>query len=321
MSSRHNVSGRWRLGFLLALLAMLTWATLPLALTLALASVDPWTLTWFRFLAATVCIGLWLWSRRMLVWPARGGWGGRGLLAVAAVGLTANYMLYIGGLGLTTPAITQVLTQLAPMLLGLGAMWFFGERYCLRQWAGFAVLVAGLIIFSRDQLVAFAEQAPRLWRGGVLVLLAAVVWAVYALAQKQLLKHYSSMSIMWFIYGFATLVLLPAVSPGQLWALSPISWALVAYCALNTLIAYGAFSESLNHWEASRVSAVLAVTPLGTVAFVWLVDRAYPGVLPAEHLNWVSVMAAGMVVVGSVIASLSGQGTVRVQRDGVTGSV
>ena len=296
---------------LLSVLAMLSWATLPLALTLALASVDPWTLTWFRFLAATVCIGLWLWSRRMLVWPGRGGWHGRWLLLVAASGLTANYMLYIVGLDLTTPAITQVLTQVAPMLLGLGAIWFFGERYSARQWAGFALLVAGLIIFSRDQLVAFAEQAPQLWRGGLAVLLGAAVWAAYALAQKQLLKHYPSMSIMWFIYGFATLVLLPAVAPAQLWALSPIGWALVGYCALNTLVAYGAFAESLNHWEASRVSAVLAVTPLGTVALVWLVDWLYPGVLPAERLNWVSVTAAGMVVVGSVAASLAGQDTVR----------
>lgn len=314
MASRHNVSGRWRLGFLLALLAMLSWATLPLALTLALASVDPWTLTWFRFLVATVCIGVWLRSRRMLVWPGRGGSSGRGLLAVAAVGLTANYLLYIVGLDLTTPAITQVLTQVAPMLLGLGALWLFGERYSGRQWVGFMVLVAGLIIFSRDQLAAFAEQATQLWRGGLLVLLGAVVWAIYALAQKQLLKHYSSMSVMWFIYGFATIVLLPAIAPAQLWALTPISWALVGYCALNTLIAYGAFAESLNHWEASRVSAVLAVTPLGTVACAWLVDRVYPGVLPAERLNWVSLAAAGLVVVGSVATSLSGQAQSRVQR-------
>ena len=50
---RHSVTGRWRLGLSLAVLAMLTWATLPVALTLALVYLDPWTLTWFRFLVAT----------------------------------------------------------------------------------------------------------------------------------------------------------------------------------------------------------------------------------------------------------------------------
>ena len=313
MSHRHHVSGRWKVGFFLAALAMLTWATLPIALTLALAHVDPWTLTWFRFLVATLSIGVWLRSRGTLTWPGRGGFSGRVLLTVAAIALTANYMLYIIGLDMTTPAITQVLTQVAPMLLGLGAIWLFGERYSRSQWAGFALLVAGLVVFFRDQLGAFAEQATQLWQGGLLVLLGALAWAVYALAQKQMLNHYSSTSVMWFIYVFATIVLFPSIAPDQLWALSPVSWALVSYCALNTLIAYGSFAESLNHWEASRVSAVLALTPLGTVVVVWLMDRFHPGVLPTERLNWVSVTAAALVVVGSVVTCLGGQKTVRVR--------
>ena len=139
------------------------------------------------------------------------------------------------------------------------------------------------------------------------ILLGAVAWAAYALTQKEMLNHYSSMSIMCFIYGFATIVLLPAIAPGQLWALSPMSWMVVSCCALNTLVAYGAFAESLNHWEASRVSAVLALTPVGTVAFVFLVDAFYPGILPTERLNWVSLAAAGLVVAGSVVTSLGGR--------------
>ena len=135
MSDRHYVSGRRRLGITLAFLAMISWATLPVALTLALAYVDPWTLTWFRFLVATLSIGIWLRSRRMLVWPGRGGTSGWVLLTVAAMTLTANYMLYIIGLDLTTPAVAQVLIQVAPVLLGLGGLWLFGERYSKSQWA------------------------------------------------------------------------------------------------------------------------------------------------------------------------------------------
>ena len=313
MSDRHYVSGRRRLGITLAFLTMLSWATLPVALTLALAYVDPWTLTWFRFLVAALSIGIWLRSRRMLAGPGRGGNSGWVLLTVAAMTLTANYMLYIIGLDLTTPAVAQVLMQAAPVLLGLGGIWLFGERYSKGQWAGFAVLVTGLTVFFRDQLGAFAEEVTRLWQGGLLILLGAVAWAAYGLAQKQMLKHYPSMSIMWFIYVFATIVLLPATAPAQLWNLSPFSWAIVSYCALNTLIAYGCFAESLNHLEASRVSAVLALTPLGTFAFVALVDRFYPNVLPTERLNWVSLTAAGLVVAGSMVTSLMGQGTVRVR--------
>ena len=51
---RHSVTGRWRLGLFLAVVAMLAWGTVPVALTLALAYLDPWTLTWFRFFVAAI---------------------------------------------------------------------------------------------------------------------------------------------------------------------------------------------------------------------------------------------------------------------------
>ena len=305
--ARHFVTGRWRLGLLLAVFAMLAWATLPVVLTLALADLDPWTLTWFRFLVASVVLGSWLCRRGVLAGFGRpSGWGKWTLMLVAAVALTANYMLYVMGLDLTTPAVAQVLIQLAPVLMGLGGIWLFRERYSKAQWTGFAVLVAGLLMFFREQLGAFRAEAEQLWQGASLILIGSIAWAAYALAQKQLLKDYSSGAIMVFIYVFATITLLPAAAPLTLLDLVPVSWAIVACCALNTLIAYSSFAEALNHWEASRISAVLALTPLGTLAFVWSMAKFYPGLLPAERLDALSLTGAGLVVVGSIAISLTG---------------
>jgi drug/metabolite transporter (DMT)-like permease len=48
----HQASGRWRLGFGLTMATALFWATLPIALKVALEILDPITLTWFRFVVA-----------------------------------------------------------------------------------------------------------------------------------------------------------------------------------------------------------------------------------------------------------------------------
>ena len=48
----HQASGRWRLGLAMALTTALSWATLPVALKITLEQLDPYTLTWFRFLVA-----------------------------------------------------------------------------------------------------------------------------------------------------------------------------------------------------------------------------------------------------------------------------
>ena len=96
--------------------------------------------------------------------------------------------------------------------------------------------------------------------GILLVVLSAVLWAAYALAQKQLLRSISSAQIMLGIYVGAVVLFLPTARPASLMELDGAGLALLAFCSLNTLVAYGSFAEALDHWEASRVSAVLAVT-------------------------------------------------------------
>ena len=45
-------SGRWRLGFGLALLTAVLWGAVPLAMTPLLSSLDPVTVSWFRYAGA-----------------------------------------------------------------------------------------------------------------------------------------------------------------------------------------------------------------------------------------------------------------------------
>ena len=140
-----------------------------------------------------------------------------------------------------------------------------------------------------------------------LVIFAAIVWAGYALIQKQLLLRLSSQSILFFIYAAASILLLPFSHPQKIMQLDgKHAWAL-AYCAINTLIAYGAFAEALVHWHASRVSAILAVTPLLCLACVAIVHSLSPGSIASEHVTTLGYVGAALVVVGSSLSSLLGQ--------------
>ena len=216
-------------------------------------------------------------------------------------------MLYILGLELTTPAVAQVLIQLAPVLMGLGGIWLFGERYSTSQWMGFAVLVTGLVVFFRNQLEAFAASAGELWQGsfahndrsgGV----GGLCDGSETTAQRLFFRRHHGLHLR-----FRDDSDLPGHRAMTLLGLVPAAWPILLYCALNTLIAYSSFAEALNHWEASRVGAVLALTPLGTLVFAATVERFYPGALPSERLGWVSLVGAGLVVVGSVLTSLTGR--------------
>jgi drug/metabolite transporter (DMT)-like permease len=163
--------------------------------------------------------------------------------------------------------------------------------------------VLGLGSFYIDQQQRASASNYQL--GALLIFLAALSWAIYALLQKQLLLRLSSQQIMLVMYGVSSVLLLPFVRPTQLFAnIDSAHWLAIGYCAFNTIGAYGAFAEAMEHWEASRVSAVLATTPMLTLATVALMAPSFPQYLSPERLGSLGYVGAVCVVIGSILASL-----------------
>jgi drug/metabolite transporter (DMT)-like permease len=302
----HRTSGRRWLGFTLASITMLLWGILPLALKILLRAMDSPTIVWYRFLLSSVLLGAVLAWRGGLPPLARFRRAQWLLLAIATVGLALNYLAYMIGLELTTPANAQVLIQLAPLMLALGGLLVFRERFSRLQWAGFFVLILGLAIFFGSQLRALASSLDRYLLGSATLVGAAITWAIYGMAQKQLLHWFSSQTVMWCIYLGCTVGLVMTAEPAAILELDGLELGVLLFCALNTLVAYGAFAAALAHWEASRVSSVLALTPLATLAFAWLMAALWPALVTPEAISPTSLFGAVAVVAGSLLTSLGG---------------
>ncbi|NET89955.1 MAG: DMT family transporter [Kamptonema sp. SIO1D9] len=300
----HRDSGRWRLGLGFSLVTVFLWGILPIALTVTLQELDVYTLTWFRFVVSFVLLGLILAVRGKLPQVKKLTATPLWLLAIATIFLAINYLLFVQGLAMTSPANAQVLIQLAPVMMGLGAIAIFRERYNLRQWMGLAVLTLGFSLFFHEQLNNLINAQGTYLLGCFVVVIAAAAWAVYALAQKQLLQTLSSANIMLLIYGGCALIFTPFAQPQQLFSLPSLQWGTLIFCALNTLVAYGAFAESLAHWEASKVSALLATTPLVTIGSVSLLDWLIPSLIAANPLTILGFFGASLVVTGSAAIAL-----------------
>jgi drug/metabolite transporter (DMT)-like permease len=300
----HTSSGRWRLGLTLSLVTVVLWGVLPIPLEVLLQTVDAATVTWFRFLMSFGLLTIYL-----AVQSQPADWqklrsARLDLLAIAAVSLGANYLFFLKGLQETSPTNSQVVIQLAPVLMGFGGLWVFKERYKLRQWAGLAVLMLGISLFFNDQLRLLVTASTSYLIGSGYLVFAAAIWAVYALAQKQLLQQLSSGIIMWLIYGISMLLFTPLAEPETLLSLTPLQWGMLLFSGCNTFLAYGAFAEALEHWEASRVSAVLSLTPIVTLISVAAVAVLCPALISPEHMTILGVVGAVLVVVGSCAVAL-----------------
>lgn len=298
-------STNWRLGFTLSLTTAALWGLLPIALKVVLEGMDAYTIVWWRFAAAAAGLGVFLAWRGELPRVAGAGRAALLLLAVATLALIGNYVLYLVALDHATPSVTQVVIQLAPLLLLVGGVLVFHERFTRAQWLGFAVLIAGLLLFFNERLPELARPGEGLGLGVALTVVAAVSWAIYGLAQKKLHAHFSAQQVLWAIYVGAVALLLPASAPASIGNLDGLQLGMLVFCCANTLAAYGSFGEALYHWELSRVSAVLATAPLFTISAMWAVEHLGLGLVPAEGLNALSIAGALLVVAGSMTSALA----------------
>ena len=277
------------------------WGILPIMLSGLLNTLDPITTTFFRFSLAAILITPYLIVRRRLV--NRHKMTTLNLvikLLSAGLLLTINYALYILGLEKTSAEASQIMMQISPVLLLLAGVWVFKEQFSLLQWCGFIIFFSGLIMFFSprfdDVFISLSDYGI-----GLLMLIgAAVSWVGYAIIQKVLLREFNAEETMLVFYWIGALVFLPFSDFDTLGQLTSLQWLLLALCGFNTLIAYGCFSEAMVHIEVSRVSAVIAMTPLVTVSIVQLIP--IPGII-AEPLFLISLVGAVCVVGGSIITA------------------
>jgi drug/metabolite transporter (DMT)-like permease len=86
--------------------------------------------------------------------------------------------------------------------------------------------------------------------------------------------------------------------------LNTLQLGLLAFCCLNTVVAYGSFAEAMNCWDSSKVSAVLALAPLFTIATLKTTVFFIPDYAFSDRLGLLSLAGAALLVIGSVLTAL-----------------
>lgn len=290
--------------FGLALTPALLWGALPVAIAALATSIDGVTLTWYRFVFASLVqtgvlaatgqlAGLFARTRREYA-----------TLAVVAAGIVGNFALFATSLEWLSPSAAQTVSQCQPIALLAASVLLFGERLSRAQSIGGAVLVMGLAVFLHDRVAAFDARAEELLIGVPLVLAASTAWVAAGLAQKSLAGHVSAARSLWFVYLAGAVVLAPLATPAQLGALDQTQQWLFAFCCVNTLVAYGAFAVAVRRWDLSRVGAVLALQVVFTYLYEYGAGRLGLGLARFEDWDGVKLFGAALVVAGTLVTAL-----------------
>lgn len=262
----------------------------------ALAELSPVELALARFSLAAIAHGALLATWR------RPPFARRDLLGLAALGVLAvavNQLLFLGGLALSTPGHAALLYAMTPIFVFLVERVRGKERGTPRKVLGIAVAFAGTAVVLGGRGALGLAGARDVLLGDLLLLLAVIAWAVYAVGGKAYAARYGGL-----VTGSATLVAgtllcaplgLPFVDPGRFARLSGLGLASVAYLVVVTsVVAWLIYYWALGRAEASRVAIWSNLQPVLTALLAWA--------LYGEALTAPFVAGGAMVVAGVVLA-------------------
>ncbi|MDJ0973535.1 MAG: DMT family transporter [Planctomycetota bacterium] len=281
-------------GVLLAGVAALVWGTVPIGGVIALPGMSAPVLSALRLTVAGLFLMLVLASRKgraLFQRPPR-------LIYLAALGLGGNYVLYMWGVERTGAGTSQVLIQTAPLFLILLSLVVLGERMSRRQALGTLIAFVGVTLVSWRE----ASGEPRTAFGVLLVLLAALTWAVYAVAHKRLGREHDAGATMMWIFLLSALVALPGAALESWRTPDGVQWLAILYLCMNTVVAYWSFAESLRHIEASTAAVIATLGPVVTLGVLAITNRMDQDRVPFETLSALKLGGAALVLTGVVLA-------------------
>ena len=293
-----------RKGILYAAFTASMWGFMAIVLKVITYELSPVTVVWFRFFSAFILLGVWtlIFRRNDFGIFRRPPYQ----LLLAALFLALNYLGFITGIKYVSPSSSQIFIQIAPVSFALSGIIIFREHVSWKHIVGFIGVLSGIGLFYSEQLGEMAGGADHFTLGMLLVLGGGLSWAVFATLQKGLVRKVHPNQLNLFIYGLCALGLAPLVKFSSFQGMPAVTWILLLYLGLNTVLAYGSLALAIKLTEATRVSVIITLNPIITFVTMAILTRMNVPWIEPESFSMMSVLGALTVLGGAILVISAG---------------
>lgn len=281
---------------LLLLFTVLIWALNFTVTKFSLRDVDPMSFNSLRFLLAVIT--MYLIQRRSgeELKVHKGDWPH--IIGLGILGHLLYQVLFILGLDLTYAANGAVMLGTTPVWVALISRIFMGQTL---QWiaiAGIITAVVGVWLIMEGSATGLTLQAETIL-GDFTMLLSAVVFGLYTLLSRPLLKRYSpiQLSTLIMLTGGAGVVLagIPWVVQLDFKEVSTAAWGGIFYSGiLSIAVAYMIWNYGIRSIGSVRTSTFQNLVPVMGLLFGVLLLKE--PLLPLQYVG------AGLTVIGIILA-------------------
>ncbi len=298
---------RWA-GALCGLIAASIWGGMYVVSDVVLDVVPPATLVLMRYVIALPV--LWLAARfshtrgiQRSDWPR--------LVLTAFVGFGVSLLAQFTGTKLSTAAAGALITSATPAFIIVFAWLILHERATGRQWLGLALATAGVLIVSLlgDQPPSEAAANPLL--GNLLLIVAAVTWALYSVLVKLNSQKYTALAITLAVTALGIPIIAPValieLQTQTIGTLTPAVIAGILYIGVgSTAIAFFLWNKSFELLDAASASLFFFAQPV--------VGAALSAIFLKQVLDWSFFVGGALILLGALLGMLTPQPSTVVAR-------
>jgi drug/metabolite transporter (DMT)-like permease len=282
-------------GALSGLIAASIWGGMYVVSDAVLDVVPPATLVLLRYVIALPV--LWMAARmshtrgiQRADWPK--------LALTAFVGFGVSLLAQFAGTKLSTAAAGALITSATPAFIVLFAWWILRERASGRQWIGLGIATIGVLIVSLlgDQSASEAATNPML--GNLLLIVAAVSWALYSVLVKLNSQKYTALAITLAVTAFGIPIVAPVVAielQTQTIGMLTLPAILgILYIGIgSTAIAFFLWNKSFELLDAATASLFFFAQPV--------VGTLLAAIFRGEQLGWSFFAGGALILLGALL--------------------
>jgi drug/metabolite transporter (DMT)-like permease len=250
------------------LLAVIIWGSdYPFA-KIALQEVSPVSFSAMRTAISTVVLMPffikrekdWSVSVRHFLW----------LAGLALLGTFFNRVFWSIGLSLTTASNSALLMATSPIFVLIGSSLFLRAEVTFRTGVGILISFVGVFLVIRGDWKGRVMRSET-FQGDLIIIAAAVFWALFTVLAKKLLKEHSSLKVTAYVMFIGTILFLPFFpnEKGGGWGeISALAWFSVLYVAiLGNCVAYFFWIRGIQNIGPLRTILYQYLIPVTAILF------------------------------------------------------
>lgn len=244
------------------------WGSALVAGRIVTADLDPYTITWARFVLVTLFLLPVLRLREgRLPLPTTREWGFILLLSISGV-VVYSYLLF-SGLTLITAVRSAVIMALTPSVVAILNAVLFRERTGRLASVGIVLAFFGATITITDGEVGRILTGG-ISRGDAFLLGAAIAWAIYTILARFAMGRLSALTVLTYSSAIGVVLLLPvAIRDGIVTTVAEQSARTLIgllYLAVAAAgLAYLFYYQGIRAVGATRASVFLNIEPVAAM--------------------------------------------------------